>query len=811
MMQVEVVGEPERLGPREEVQFTIRVTDHNGDPLVGEFTLAVVDKAVLALADPNSPEIGDAFYGIQPIAVRMGIPLGVHAGRTIFIPGGLGGGGGAGAYFVRSQFEDTGFWSADVQTDKNGEAVVAVILPDNLTTWQAEARGVTKETEVGQGSVEVVTSKDLLIRPVTPRFLVAGDHLALAAVVHNNTEDGLSVDVTLQGTGIKFDNPEVSTQTVEIPAGGRTRIDWWGTVEDVTEVDLTFTADAGDYTDAVKPYLGPIPVSRYTAPQTFGTSGILENPGDRLEIVTLPKTFDPEEGSLDIELSPSLAAALLTALDAMEEDQHSSTLGVLSYFLPNVITYQTLQGLELDYPQLESRLEIIIPEALDALASAQNEDGGWGWYQGSASDSEISSFILFGLTQAEKAGVFVEDLMIQQARGYLLATLPAVDMLAEPWQYNQQAFRYFALSEAGIDTSEGALELASLSSQLSPYAQAVLALAIDNQIVGNEQARTLFSNLVGTGIRTATGIHWENPDSCRCWLNNTITTTAMVTYALGRAEEDAGILPDAVRYLVSAAGPGGDWGSAYETGWSVLALNEVMKTSGDLSSGFNFTSLVNGTEVITGQADSSTQLEAVTASVPVDILYSEDPNALVINRGEGDGTLYYKAHLQVSRPAEEVMPFGRGMSISRVYAQFNDDGSPIFTQEAAAGVLIQVQLTLVLENASHYLMVEDRIPAGAEILDTRLKTSQENTEDYLVSAPFKDGWGWWYFNSPTVYDDRVSWSTRYLPAGTYQLTYSISLAHPGEFQVLPARSWEVYFPETQAVSAGELFTILSED
>ncbi|MGB2955349.1 MAG: Ig-like domain-containing protein [Anaerolineales bacterium] len=810
-MQVEVIGKPERLGPREEVQFTIRVSDHNGEPLEGEFTLAVVDKAVLALADPNSPEIGEAFYGVQPLAVQMGIPLGMHAGRSIFIPGGMGGGGGAEAYFVRSQFEDTGYWSADILTDEKGEAVVTVTMPDNLTTWQAEARGVTKETEVGQAAVEVVTTKDLLIRPVTPRFLVAGDHLALAAVVHNNTNGELTAVVTLQGTGIQLDIPDYSTQSVDIPAGGRTRVEWWGTVEDIDEVDLTFTADAGECSDAVKPYLGALPVSRYTAPQTFGTSGVLEDSGQLLEIVTLPKTYDPEEGSLEIELSPSLAAALLTALDAMEDDQHVSTIAILSHFLPNIITYQSLQELELEFPKLESRLESIIPETLAALSAAQNEDGGWGWRQGSASDGEISSFILFGLSQAERAGVFVEDLMIQQARGYLLATLPAVDMLAEPWQYNQLAFRYFSLTEAGIDTSGGMLELASLSSQLSPYAQAVLALALENQLPGNEQARTLFSNLVGTGIRTSTGIHWENPENCRCWLNNTTTTTAIVTYALARADADSGTLPEAVRYLVSASGPGGDWGSAYETGWAVLALNEVMKTQGDLLTSFEYSSAVNGTEIINGQAEGPTQLEAVTASIPVGALYAEDPNALVINRGDGDGTLYYKAHLLVSRPAEDVPPFGKGISISRVYADFNNEDAPIFTQEGTSGALVQVQLTLVLENDAHYLIVEDRIPAGAEILDTRLKTTRQDTAEYLVSAPFRNGWGWWYFNPPTVFDDRVTWSVSYLPAGTYQLTYSISLTHPGEYQVLPARGWEVYFPETQAISAGEKFVIHPED
>jgi uncharacterized protein YfaS (alpha-2-macroglobulin family) len=495
----------------------------------------------------------------------------------------------------------------------------------------------------------------------------------------------------------------------------------------------------------------------------------------------------------------------------MEEDQHISTIAVLSNFLPNVITFQTLQELELEYPQLESRLESIIPETLDALSAAQNEDGGWGWWQGSASDGEISSFILFGLTQADKAGVFVEDLMIQQARGYLLATMPAVEMLAEPWQYNRLAFRYFALTEAGIDTSGGMMELASLSSQLSPNAQAVLALALENQLPGNEQARTLFSNLVGTGIRTSTGIHWENPENCRCWLNNTITTTAIVTYALARADADSGTLPEAVRYLVSTSRAGGDWGSAYETGWAVLSLNEVMKGYGDPSTSFVYSSAVNGIDVINGQAEGSAQLEAVTASVPVGTLYAEDPNALVINRGEGEGTLYYKAHLLVSRPVEDVQPFGKGMSISRVYADFNNEGTAIFTQEGTVGVLLQVQLTLVLEHDAHYLMVEDRIPAGAEILDTRLKTTRQDTAEYQVSAPFRNGWGWWYFNPPTVFDDRVSWSVNYLPAGTYQLTYSISLTHPGEYQVLPARGWEVYFPETQAVSAGEKFIIHAED
>lgn len=807
LLQVEVVGEPERLGPGEEVQFTLRVTDQDGEPLVGEFSLAVVDKAVLALTDPNSPQIDEAFYGIQPIAVRMGLPLGMHAGRLVWVPGGMGGGGGAADYSVRDQFEDTGYWQANIVTDENGEAQVVFTLPDNLTTWHADARGITKENQVGQATAEIVTTKEILIRPVTPRFLVAGDHLALAAVIHNNTAIKRTADVSLQGRGIQLDIPDFSTQTVEIPAEGRIRIEWWGTVENVDEVDLLFVADAGVYQDAVKPYNGPLPVLRYITPYSYATSGVLDQAGQKLEIVTLPKSYDPTDGSLDIELSPSLAAAVLKALDALEEDPHYSVVAQMFHFLPNTITYQALQELGVEYPLLDSRLENLIPETLDSLEAAQNEDGGWGWWKGGASDPEISSYILFGLIKAQEAGVFVEDLMIQSARGYLLATLPALEMLSEPWQYNLLALRYFALTEAGTDVSTGMQSLAALSSQLDPGSQALLAMALEKGQPGNGSTRSLLSNLAGTGIRTSTGIHWENDENRQSWMNNTTTTTAIVTYALARVDEEPGLLPEAVRYLVSTQTQAGDWWSAYETGWSVLALNEVLKNTGELTSGYAFSSTVNGTELISGQAEGPSQLEAAYASLPVEDLYPEAPNALVINRSEGSGVLYYRSHLQVYRPAEDVKPYGRGLSISRVFADLTDQEDVSFTQAGETGQLIQVQLTLVLEHDSYYLMVEDQIPAGAEILDTRLKTSRQDIEEYQAEAPFKNGWGWWYFNAPLVFNDRVTWAANFLPAGTYQLTYTISLAHPGEYQVLPARAWQVYFPEVQAISAGEKFVI----
>ena len=93
--------------------------------------------------------------------------------------GGGGGGGGLGAS-VRSEFPDVAYWKA-VVTGPDGKAQVQITLPDNLTTWVMDARAVTADTLVGQSKTEIVATKDLLVRPILPRFFVQGDQAQIGA------------------------------------------------------------------------------------------------------------------------------------------------------------------------------------------------------------------------------------------------------------------------------------------------------------------------------------------------------------------------------------------------------------------------------------------------------------------------------------------------------------------------------------------------------------------------------------------------------------------------------------------------------
>lgn len=804
--------EPAKVGPREETTLTLFVRNSNGNPVQGEFSVAVVDQAVLALTDPNAEDILSAFYSQQPLGIRTGMSLVVYAHRQTNIPVGIGGGGEKGVdLMVREDFPGTAYWNASVLTDANGEAQITLPLPDNLTTWQVDVRGLTADTRVGEATQDLLVTKDLLIRPAIPRFLVVGDHTQLTAVVHNNSADELQVDVSLEGAGFTLDDPHSAAQTHTISAGGRLRVSWWGRVEDLDSLDLVFSARGGGFQDAARPPQGEIPVLRFTVPQTFGTAGILDLEEEHLEIISLPRTFDPTGGTLQVEASPSLAAALTAGLDALEELSYPCTEQTLSRFLPNLMAYRAIQDLGLESPDLLARLERTLDAGIQDLASLQNPDGGWGWWSAAssdpsisgqaapASDTYLSAYVIFGLSKAREAGAFVDEGVLKMGTDYLLATKPVLEMLSSSWQLDRLALHYYALSQAGAGTIGAPRNLFEVRDQLSPYARALLSLTLAAYEPEDERIDTLLSDLDGAAIRTATGIHWEGA-GLKTNLDTPMFNTAMVVYALAQQDPAAFMLPEAVRYLMSHRKADGSWGSTYETAWTLMALTQVMKGTGELAGDFGFSAVLNGSPLLDGQAGGETRTTPVRAAVPVSNLYPTYPNGLSIRRTSGPGRLYYSAHLNVVRPAADVDPLSQGISVSR--STIPQANTPL-----AVGSMPTVKVTLTLENEAYYLVVEDYLPAGAEILDNSLKTSLLGAASLDVSRPFEHGWGWWYFNDPLVYNDHITWAADYLPAGTYELTYTLVLTHPGEYQVLPARAWEFYFPEVQGHSAGDLFKI----
>ncbi len=378
--------------PRSTLTWDVQTLDADGKGVPADVSLALVDKAVLTLASDQAGKILDRFYSQRSLGVQTGMTLVLNIDRLVAQlaadgKGGGGGGDGGGGLSVRTEFPDIAYWRASVQTDANGKGSVQLTLPDNLTTWVMDARAATENTLVGQSSTEIVATKDLLVRPVLPRFFTAGDKAEIGAVIHNTTNRDMEVAYSAGGQGLRFGGQTSGTAT--IPAGGTYKATWpVETVVDAQEVIVDIKAEAplARLSDAVEITL---PIQRYTTPEVVGTAGHVETGEDVLELIRVPGNVDPTRGELLVNVEPSLAAGMLGGLTYLEHYPYECVEQTLSRFLPNVITFDALKVLGIQRPDLDAKLPQQVGVGLQRLYAKQHIDGGWGWWENDKSNAAI--------------------------------------------------------------------------------------------------------------------------------------------------------------------------------------------------------------------------------------------------------------------------------------------------------------------------------------------------------------------------------------------------------------------------------------
>jgi uncharacterized protein YfaS (alpha-2-macroglobulin family) len=828
-LSVDLRLDKEITEPGETVTAVMKITDPQGNPVQGEFSVGMVDKAVLALADPNSKSIIEAFYGEQPLSVRTSHSLKTYAVSLLLsaMDLGIGGGGGDGmeAKTVREDFPDTAFWRANVITGSDGTAKFEIPLPDSLTTWVLAVRGLTENYLVGEGEAEIVTQKAIMIQPLTPRFLVDGDQVEMAADVYNNTTETLDIDVSLQAVGFVLMNTTNQTQTVRIEPGKSSHVSWVGKVESVEEVDLVFQAVSGDRHDASAPLWGDLEVKRYAMPLTMSTAGQMKEEGQRLELISLPVSTDPSSGELSVVLNPSLTSTLVDTLEEMETVPYNDTITIISQLLSNLNGYLALRDLGIKSPQLEENLQSQVKTEINQILEAQNFDGGWSWWAGdglseSMSDPFVTAYVVIGLDQAIAAGLTVGEGFITQAKDYLSGVIDSPRNLSSGWMLDRWVFLTYALRKDNPGLMPMINQVYSRRSELSPWAQALLSLTIHHGDGSDDRIRTILNDLESNAIRSATGVYWETLNLTWNLPGTPNFNTAVVLFAMSQLDPASESLPAALQYLmINRSGENlGD--SPLESAWMLMGITGALKGTGDFQADFDFRAALNDVIIAEGTVEGTIPLNPVESNSPMTVLYPDSPNTLLISRGEGSGTLYYRADLQAFQPAASSAAINKGISIERSYYIAGQDCLNNAKCDPIEGItlvtdgspqIINVGVTLTVAHDMVNFMVEDYIPAGTEIINQRLLTTQTlPEEDFLLydpRDPFDDGWGWWYFGEPQIYDDHILWTAEFLPAGTYTLTYQLLPFTKGVFQVIPAHAWQYYYPEVMGTSAGELFII----
>ncbi len=781
-LRIRVEPNKPKYKPGDNAVYRIKATDSVGKPAVAQLSVGVVDEAIYAIAEDETIPIVDYFYERKPNSVTTGFSF-----PEIYLsdPDKAGSPRMNAEPRMRKRFEDTAFWSPNVVTNANGEAEVRFVIPDNLTTWRATIRGITANTTCGQAVNRVQVQQPLLVRLETPRFLVQHDSTRVTAAVHNYTGSGQTVRVVLKAPGLKLHDAPLNV--VRVPDGGVERVDWVLSAPKPGEFSVSVTARTQTVGDAMQISL---PVYPHGEERRRLKVGAITSDAAATETVILRSDSIPEATRLLIRLAPSLASSALGSLDYLARYPYGCTEQTTSAFLPDVLIYRSFRDKGIMDSKLERQLPEMVTKGLYRLYRFQLEDGGWAWCEYGQADVWMTAYVCYALVLARDAGFPVNSDALERG-------MTALEKLLRKSKPNLDTdFGCYVLSVAGIDTSE--YFLASLvQNRLTARGLAYAALAL-SQNGYTEQAGLALSRMLARANRQPGLTYWTDADR-RGWEGDNVETTAIALQALLRIAPRDPRVVEAIRWLMSHR-TGGYWFSTRQTAQVLIAIAEYIELTGELKPEYDASVKINGKTVASLEFGRASVFDVEKSiSIPPALL-RKGHNSIQVAKS-GTGNLYYAVEL-TQFVAKERMPIrvsGSGLMVARTYHKTDRHIRDYEREEpgpevcrARTGEVLLVRLIMDASRPMRYVMLEDYIPAGCEIVD-------RGKVDYYE-------WDYWY-SDRDVRDNKIAFFIDTLPAGRRVIEYKIRAGFAGKYHAPPAQLFGMYQPDTRACTAEKEFTV----
>lgn len=795
-LNITITPNQEQYQPGQQATVTLRVTNAQGDPVSAELSLAVVDEAIFNLSPELTGSMLDTFYYKRPNQVNLFNAL--LASRRLWYtnPEESGGGGGGGGDeegispttgSPRQEFQDTSAWFPALQTDANGQVVVTFTLPDNLTRWRLTARAVTADTQVGETATNITTWKPVVVRPILPRTLTAGDTLGLSAIVHNNgdTPQELTVSLAIENlTLLQLDQANI--QEFSLAAGESQVVGWPLTAVSPGTVTLTVQVNNPDgVLDAVAM---PLTIRPLAIPNV--TAQIGQFSGSFTTDITQPQEA-LDISTVQIDLNRSIAGSMVQGLEYLTGYPYGCVEQTMSRALPNAVVARAFQQLGVSDPALLADLQPLVQASIQRLYSFQHNDGGWGWWEGDSSHDYQTAWVVFGLTVTAQAGYEIDPEVIARGVAWLQIHLAEMDI-------RTRAFALYSLALAGHGELAATQALLSQKSQLDTFSQAALALTL-HELGETADAQTLVDDLAETATNAGSYVFWQSDTTDGHYQQKTMASatrsTALALSAFVQIRPGHAMEPGIVRWLMSQRQDEG-WGNTNETAFTILALTDhlvaVQETAETAETVYTIN--LNGQTILTGTLSPN----ALSAHVEIPALaLSPGTNQLTIQH---DGLLYYVITNHFYLAQAEIEADGM-IEVSRFYLDV-ETGKPIIT--AVPNQLVQVQITVQLPTDASYIIVEDSLPGGLEALNEQLDTTTLLAED---GVPY---WQQLGYNHKEIRADRVSFFITDMEAGSHTFTYYGRITHTGQFVAMPVEVYAMYNASLWGRSASQLWTITAD-
>jgi uncharacterized protein YfaS (alpha-2-macroglobulin family) len=856
-LTIDVTPRLSKLEPGAETQLDVFVTNVDGEPVAdAELTIIVVDEAVLSLTNYTLRNPLDQFYTrnvgsgqvfrgratlllsdsaidgdgsgdsgpFEEAAGNVGLAFaesddstsseGPAEGlalenRSDFATQATSQGGanqpGEPAIELRTSFDALAVFEPEVTTNSRGRAVVDVPLPDNLTRYRVMVVATAGATNAGTGESNITARLPVTVRPAPPRFANFGDVFEFPIIVQNATDEALDVDVALRSTNLNVDGRAGTTVTV--PANDRVEVRFDVSAVKAGVARYQVAATAGSFADAAE---GDFPIYTPATAEAFATYGVI-NSGSIAQPFAEPQDVFPQFGGLEITTSSTAIASLTDAVLYLSDYRYENSDAFASRIIAVVSLDDILTAFNAEGLPSPDELRSLVNNDIDRLSSMQNSDGGfpyWRRYRESIPYNTVQA--THALVLAQQEGYPVDEQVLANAKFYLAN----IEDFYPPW-YNESTSRSisayalhvrFLAGDRDVDKATRLYNNAGNDIELDVAAWLWPVLA-DTALDSDVELR--LNNRVTETPNTAT-FATSYGEQAYVFLHSDRRTDAIVLHALVSQRPDSALVLKTLNGLLAARGRYGHWTNVQENSFVLLAGSAYFNAFEDVDPNFIARAWLGETYAAEHSYEGRSTDRNLTV-VPMADLVDVGDTDIVLARDGTDGQLYYRLGLRYAPTNFDLEPRDQGFVVQRSYEAIDDDADVVRTDNGTwivrAGARVRVRLTMVTNSYRTHVALTDPIPAGFEIVNPALATSEPIPQaDPSNTASSRFWWSRW-FDHQNLRDDRAEAFSTWLGAGSYEYSYVARATTPGTFVTPPTRAEQIYEPEVFGRSASTTVTV----
>ncbi|MBF0479745.1 MAG: alpha-2-macroglobulin family protein [Candidatus Omnitrophica bacterium] len=754
------VKAPESVRPHETVKVEIQTV--HGKPM--EFSVALVDDAILRLTGYKTPDAFDFFYGkradglsTSDIYALLMPEFNEKKATSDSSPS------GDGAYNPKNfnpvnakRVASVALWKSQLVTDSYGKAQAEFTVP--------EFNGKLKWVVVGAGdgdftseSGEVKVVEPLVLNPFLPRFLAMNDEFIVPVSVSNMTKEAGNVII-----GIEPSNGFIvigdKTQSVLIEPNKEGVVNFKvkaPATPQKGEIKITATLGNEKSSSTTEISIRP-PVSWQTV------NGVVEIPSGSNKSFAVPSGWLKGTSRTKLIVSGMPTLKLSGGLNYLFKypygciEQTTSSVFPLLYLRDLA---STIDSKKYNPDTINSYVNAGIERAL----SMQTFWGGFAMWPGEKEEYPFGSvYATDFLVEASKAGYPVPQFAKILALNYLESLLSKKE---EECPSELKSYAVYVLAKGGRVNASWIRRLQEKKDTMNAETRFFIAAALN--IMGDRKA---VQEIIGKGFpeekieRNTTGM-----------LSSYVRQNAVALSMTMDIEPQSPMVPVLVSRLEKAM-TNGQWASTQENAQAMIALGKYAKYFTQENIEFNGTVKVGDVVLEFNSRDpleiSDIDLEGKSFDVSV----------------MGKGTAYVYWTSEGVPTVEQAQEKDSGIKVRR--SLLDRDGKSVDLKTIKQGETLVVDLAIEGAAGLNNIVVEDLLPAGFEIENPRLKTTEKTDEgtDDMVNLAHMD-----------IRDDRI---VLFLDCvkNVEHYRYIIRAVTKGDF-VLPAvKAEEMYDPSIFSVS-----------